>query len=103
MVGVVQIRRGEIGTTRESVGGMEVFTRCMYEDQIEAREVFLPSCLTATELLRVFEVRKVFVIHQYGKRMDSAFEVVAPFLESADDGDALNPALRPNKRKPNAR
>ena len=61
----------------------------MNEDKVETREVFLPMCLMAAKLLRVFEVREVLVIHQDSERMGSAFEIVTPFLEGADDGKKL--------------
>ena len=61
----------------------------MDEDEVETREVFLPTCLTAAKLLRVFEVREVLVICQDSERMGSAFEIVMPFLEGADDGEKL--------------
>ena len=61
----------------------------MDEDEVETREVFLPTCLTAAKLLRVFEVREVLVIRQDSERMGSAFEIVMPFLEGADDGEKL--------------
>ena len=61
----------------------------MNEDKVETREVFLPMCLMAAKLLRVFEVREVLVIHQDSERMGSTFEIVTPFLESVDDGKKL--------------
>ena len=35
-------------------------------------------------MLRVFEIREIFVIGENSERVNSAFEVMAPFLEGAD-------------------
>ena len=61
----------------------------MYEDKVKTREIFLPTCLTLTELLRVFKICEIFVISQDSERVGGTFKIVAPFLKGMDDSEKL--------------
>ena len=62
LVSVIEVGGGEIRAAGESIGSMQIFTGRVYKNEVETREIFLPTCLTTTKLLRVFEIREVFVI-----------------------------------------
>ena len=56
----------------------------MNENEVEAREIFLPACLASAKLLRMFEIGKVLVIGEDSEWVRSTFEIVAPFLKGVD-------------------
>jgi hypothetical protein len=56
---------------------------------IEHRKNQLPACLTAGQLLRGAEIKKILMISEHNDWVRVPFEVMMPFSERADNSEQL--------------